>query len=262
MIHVSVCGHDSHHPKPCDISHSGGLNDHLLLLVKSNAWFYLDGERVDTQPNMVILFDKHIPIHYGCDQKNYNDDWIHFYITGGEEASLLPSLNIPLNTPYYPSDFHRLSRYVQLLTGEFRSHTQSTEQILDLLMHALLYSLKVAFSQPLDQQVHHKQYPNFYKLRTQLYSNPAISWNAVDMSAELDISTSHFQHLYQQFFGCSCQRDIISARLEQAKIYLARSEMSIRNLSYFCGYENELHFMRQFKKFEGMTPSEFRKTHQ
>lgn len=34
--------------------------------------------------------------------------------------------------------------------------------------------------------------------------------------------------------------------------------MSIRSLADFCGYENELHFMRQFKKFVGMTPSQYR----
>ena len=34
--------------------------------------------------------------------------------------------------------------------------------------------------------------------------------------------------------------------------------MSIRSLSDFCGYDNELHFMRQFKKFVGMTPTEYR----
>ena len=66
------------------------------------------------------------------------------------------------------------------------------------------------------------------------------------------------QNLYKQFFTCSCQQDIISARLELAKYYLTGSDMSIRSLSDFCGYDNELHFLRQFKKFVGMTPTEYR----
>lgn len=72
------------------------------------------------------------------------------------------------------------------------------------------------------------------------------------------LSLSYFQHLYKQFFDSSCQQDIINARLELAKYYLKDSDMSIRSLSDFCGYENELHFMRQFKKFIGMTPTEYR----
>ena len=44
------------------------------------------------------------------------------------------------------------------------------------------------------------------------------------------------------------------------KYYLAGSDMSIRGLADFCGYESELHFMRQFKKFVGMTPTEYRRS--
>ena len=51
MITVTNCGHDSHHPKPCDIEHTDGLPDYLLLLVKTDAWFFVDGKRCFTQPN-------------------------------------------------------------------------------------------------------------------------------------------------------------------------------------------------------------------
>lgn len=261
MIHVTVCGHDSNHHNPCDISHPNGLDEYLLLLVKSHAWFYIDGKRIETQPNMVIIFDKNVPIRYGCDERNYNDDWIHFYITGEQDNKLFSELNIPLNCPHYPVGFYRLSNYVKLLTSEFRSRSQNYEEILDLLMRAFLYSLKEVLSQPIVQELNHRLYGAFCQLRANIYNNPAYSWNAKKMSASLDISISYFQHLYKQFFNCSCQRDIINARLEQAKIYLTRSEINIQNLAYFCGYENELHFMRQFKKFEGMTPSEYRKAH-
>ena len=37
--------------------------------------------------------------------------------------------------------------------------------------------------------------------------------------------------------------------------------MSISSLAAFCGYDNELHFMRQFKKGTGMTPSQYREAH-
>ena len=56
-------------------------------------------------------------------------------------------------------------------------------------------------------------------------------------------------------------QDLISARIEHAKLQLRLSDMSVSSLALFCGYENELHFMRQFKKRTGLTPSQYRETH-
>lgn len=260
MITVTNCGHDSHHPKPCDIEHTDGLPDYLLLLVKTDAWFFVDGKRCFTQPNMCILFDKRTYIHYGRSISNYNDDWIHFDMNDDTPAQL-DLKKIPLNQPVYPADFRRLSLYAQLLTLEFHSPSVHHIQIIDRLMRSLLWSLDADVSSFHQNPQVHRHFVRFSRLRTRLYNNPSDSWSAQKAARSTGLSVSYFQHLYKNFFGCPFQKDIINARLEQAKFYLPNSSMSIRNLSEFCGYENELHFMRQFKKFEGMTPSEFRRNH-
>jgi AraC family transcriptional regulator of arabinose operon len=53
-------------------------------------------------------------------------------------------------------------------------------------------------------------------------------------------------------------QEVIMARIERAKFYLTTTDMSIKALSDFCGYESDLHFIRQFKKKEGLTPTEYR----
>lgn len=260
MISVISCGHDSHHPRPCNIEHADGLSDYLLLLVKTDAWFFVDGKRCFTQPNMCILFDKNTYIHYGRSVSHYNDDWIHFDLSE-DDAEFLKQLNLPLNHPVYPADFRRLSHYVQLLTLEYYAPTSYSEQIMDALMRGLLYSLAGDLSNARQNPQIHRHFVKFSRIRTQLYNNPSDPWAAQKAADQLELSLSYFQHLYKQFFGCPFQQDIIHARLDKAKFYLAKSNMSIRNLAEFCGYENELHFMRQFKKYEGSTPSEFRREH-
>lgn len=259
MIKISICGRNSHHPNPCDVEHRDGLPNYLLLLVKTGAWFILDGKLTRTRPNMAILFDRHTYIHYGCDQPDYNDDWIHFDMDKKDEDELFPILQIPLNQPIYLSNIHLLSHYIQLLGNAFHSRSPHGEQIADSLMQALLYTLDEELHIPQASNASHKYYLSFTNLRTQLYNNPSTQWSGEIMAESLCLSLSYFQHLYKQFFGCSCQQDIILARLEKAKFYLCSSDMPIGRLAYFCGYENELHFMRQFKKFEGVTPTVYRK---
>lgn len=258
MIKILNCGHDSHHKKSCDIFHSNGLDDHLLLLVKEYAWVYTNDEKCIVAPNSVLLFAPHTPIHYGCDTAGYNDDWIHFDFTNSD-IGLLDSFTFSYSTVLQPLDFHRLSDYAKIISDEFHSNGVYRENIIDKLMHIFLFALDEELKKSAGpSSVSPKYYSEFAKLRTQIYNSPAADWSVKQLAETLCLSCSHFQHLYSRFFGCSCQHDIILARITLAKFYLTTTDMSIYQLSILCGYETDLHFMRQFKKYTGVTPSEYR----
>lgn len=128
-------------------------------------------------------------------------------------------------------------------------------------MHIFLYVLNEELENAKEPSlaVPPKYYWEFAKIRTQIHNAPATGWSVNQLAGSLCLSCSHFQHLYRRFFGCSCQHDIIQARIKLAKFYLTTTEMGIYQLSLFCGYETDLHFMRQFKKYTGVTPSEYRR---
>ena len=232
MLYVNSCGHDSHHPRPCDIEHKNGLPDYLVLLIKKEAWIVLDGRRQQVRPNALICFPPHTYIHYGCDEAGYNDDWIHF-LPDQKEEGLLESLGLSPSRITYPYDFHRLSEYVRLLSENYHSSSAYREQIADSFLHIFLYSLKDALEGQSASLGIQKYYPDFSALRTQIYNNPAAPLRVPALAASLNLSLSYFQHLYREFFHCSCRRDIIAARLSLARYYLTNSGMSIQNLAHF-----------------------------
>lgn len=258
MIIINSCGHDSHHPIPCNIEHKEGLSDYLILLIKQESWIILEGKRQVMSPNSLILFPPNTYIHYGCDMAGYNDDWIHF-IPDDEDQLFLDNLNLPLCRLMYPFDFHKLSEYVRLMSDHYHTSSTHKKEILDAFIHIFLYSLQESIKKQFLSPGIQRYYPDFSRLRTQIYNDPAALRTVPELAASLCLSLSYFQHLYKQFFGISCQQDMITARLKLAKYYLTNSEMSISSLAGFCGYENDLHFMRQFKKFIGMTPSDYRR---
>ena len=47
--------------------------------------------------------------------------------------------------------------------------------------------------------------------------------------------------------------------MELARYYLANTALSVSETAALCGYDNEVHFMRQFRQRMGMTAGEFRK---
>lgn len=258
MIFVNSCGHDSHHRRSCDIEHKNGVPDYLLLLIKQEAWLDVNGQKQMIPSNSLICFPPYTYIHYGCNIAGYNDDWIHF-LPDAAETDTIQALLPPQCIILHPHNFHRLSDYVRMLSDAFHNNSRYRQELIDSFMHILLYALSEELEEPDNDPAVRKYYHEFARLRTQIYNNPSDSHTIPELADSMCLSLSYFQHLYKQFFACSCQQDIINARLELAKYYLADSEMNIRSLSDFCGYENELHFMRQFKKFVGMTPTEYRK---
>ena len=72
---------------------------------------------------------------------------------------------------------------------------------------------------------------------------------------KINLSRSYIQHLYKYFFGCSLIADLSASQIEHAKYLLSSTKMTVSSIS---GYENDVDFMRMFKKRAGITPTQFR----
>ncbi len=257
MITVTNCGHDSRHKNPCNIEHPRGLSDYLLLLIKSEAFIYFDGVKKNVPMGTIIIFPPDTYINYGCDVKGYNDDWIHFELKNSDK-NILKKLDLPVYKLLSAQDFHSISDCVRLICDCYHKSSGSSDTILDHYMHALFYTLYEEVKEKSRQGDFSGLYSILSDLRSGIYSNPSNRWSVESLAKDAGLSLSYFQHMYKKAFGMSASKDIINARLELAKYYLTTSNMSIHALSDFCGYENELHFMRQFKSYIGVTPTQYR----
>ena len=80
------------------------------------------------------------------------------------------------------------------------------------------------------------------------------------MAARLALSPSYFQTLYRAEFGVSCYEDVLRAKTSLAQYYLANTSMTVRQIAMLCGFENDVHFMRQFRKRTGQTALQYRRS--
>ena len=67
---------------------------------------------------------------------------------------------------------------------------------------------------------------------------------------------------FKSFFGTTIGQYIQHKRLTQAKEMLRYQSESIEQIAYQCGYDDANYFIRLFKKFEGTTPYQYRKSWQ
>lgn len=255
MIEVLRCGHDSRHTHALEMIHRAGIDHHLLLLIKSKAYVETENGIAEVFPGTAVLFDKNKKIRYGSREQGFNDDWIHFAVS--PEDPVLSMAQIPFGIPFTPLAFSDISQYVRLLVRERYLSSEWGPAIQDSLMRALLLKLKEQRQE--NPSEINRYYPALTKLREEILNAPGRKWEIPEIADRLHMSVSYFQHLYKTTFGLPCKKDIILARLSNSKFYLTETDMDISAVASFCGYEDEIHYMKQFKKFEGMTPSQYRK---
>ena len=82
----------------------------------------------------------------------------------------------------------------------------------------------------------------------------------LDTLAELSgYSPDHFRHMFKKKTGISPKQYVIQKRIEHAKLLLAAEDASIAYVAQSCGMSDSSQFTLLFKKYVGMSPSQFRR---
>ena len=68
----------------------------------------------------------------------------------------------------------------------------------------------------------------------------------------------YLSSLFKQHSGESLLTYLNRIRIEMAKNTLVSSNLSVKEIAYSSGFQDEKYFLKLFKKREGMTPSEYR----
>lgn len=79
-----------------------------------------------------------------------------------------------------------------------------------------------------------------------------------DISKYCNISSYYFSKLFKQEKGENYVEYLNRVRIENAKAMLSQGDSSIKEVCYSVGFSDPNYFSRAFKKYEGVTPTEFK----
>lgn len=257
-MNVRCIGLNSVYDENCSIKRSLTEKSFMLILMKSSGIFMLNGVECHAEKDTVVIYDKGAVQEYGSDGGIFLCDWIIF--DADDEADFLETLEIPLNTLIHCTDADFLSGIIRNIAVEFYSVSSRMTKMTESLMKTLM--IKISECSPMRRGVQlnvEPYYSGLAELREKIYRNPQLKWNVDTMAADVNMSRSYFQHIYREVFGVSCIADVISGKIEKAKEMLSETSCTVSQVAAMCGYENEEHFMRQFKKLVGVTPTAYRR---
>ncbi len=91
-----------------------------------------------------------------------------------------------------------------------------------------------------------------------IYKNYSKDLSLVALSKKFDISAGHLGLVFSKTFGVSISNYVTNVRMKYACNFLEDSDLSIKEISYICGFKSIEYFHYAFKTHMQMTPANYR----
>ena len=142
---------------------------------------------------------------------------------------------------------------------EFFSTAEYKDKMLNAYITELLCSLSRVIHDVNPPKVQTENFDKMREIRQKILSSPEKHWSVSEMAQLAQMSPSRFHSVYKSVFGTSPVKDSIDARISYAKSILNTENIPITIVAEKLGYSDHFHFIRQFKKETGKTPTEYKK---
>lgn len=104
-----------------------------------------------------------------------------------------------------------------------------------------------------------KAYYTVRKITEYIEKNFAMPINGSDIENRFFVNFDYANRMFDKYMNCSIIKYRNLVRVNQAKNRLSNTDMPICLIAEQAGFESLQYFSRLFKKFEGITPSDYRK---
>ena len=83
-----------------------------------------------------------------------------------------------------------------------------------------------------------------------------------DLAGQVNLNEQYFCRLFKKAIGRSPMEYINEYRIKQTRRLLEETDLPVTEICLECGYNNLGNFLREFRKYTGTTPLQYRKNHE
>lgn len=227
-----------------EVFYPSGYVDLAINISDGKAATIIDGHRRD-MPDVEVLGQLTVPTR----------------LTVAKGTSvLLARIQPHANALFLPPPTSAFTNYAVDLQGVFANesrefhdglvHAGSLEQKIKALDTFLIRKLKK------NEKMHKKA--NVIAQLCGAIVNARESFDLKTIANTYGLSTRYIQQLFLDVVGLTPRSYFSLQRFNKSVNLVLSTNMALTTIAYDCGYYDQAHFIREFKKFTGITPSEAR----
>lgn len=227
----------------------------LLMYIQSGSLTVtLDGIDYEAHANQFVYIDCYKPHGYHSDT-GWEAMWLHFdgLVARSYYEQIIEKTGNIFTLPYAVSCIKSLTNIYAMFSGSDSIHEPLiSKYIVDILTSFMLYTAES---------------PGQINSSSQISS--VVSYISEHFSEDLTVSSLaslvalspyHFIRVFRQETGFTPHEYLINTRMTAARFLLSSTSMTIKEICFQTGFSRESIFCTAFKKYNGVTPNEYRNT--
>lgn len=179
------------------------------------------------------------------------------------KSLLLESDTPPTEFPIFRPNFHDapIQHLLNLLMNEIQEGNPYGRIYVESLTHALAIRYLFLGDGPDEIRSESPALPGAVLKRVleHIRSESGSELSLLSLAKEAGYSRGYFLKMFHTATGMTPHRYILNFRVEQAKELLKNSEIALIDIAASCGFSNHAHLSRVFRRFTGVTPSNYRR---
>lgn len=223
----------------------------LMYLIKGSCLIQYQNEELRVSSGNFILLDCYQPHGY-CFDEDSDVLWLHFDGPLARSYYELLSVQGIVFSPSNPSPvIHNMEKLVDLFKKAMPIKEYMVSDRITQILNALLNSrsqAKTTFS--------HSEVIDNSLIYISKHFSEHLTMEA--LAANSNMSLFHFTRIFSAETGYTPYQYLIATRINSAKYLLRTPDLPIKDIAFSSGFSSESSFCSTFKKWEHMTPSQFR----
>lgn len=226
----------------------------LMYILKGTCTIEVNHQKFYAESGDVVLIDCYAPHKYGS-STSCEALWMHF--DGSVARAFYEEIYNQHGTV-----IHSSSKFIQTalhkICGNFRKSVPVSEPALSENITSMLNELLTSDTQS-KTAAHTGRIAQSITFISEHFSEDIPLELLADTA---NLSLYHFTRIFTRETGFTPHQYIIQTRLAAAKYLLKSSDASVKDIGFSVGFHSETSFCNTFKKWEKITPSQYRESYE
>lgn len=224
----------------------------ILYVVRGQGCCYVDDERVPLSAGHFALLDCYRPHRYGTDT-GWEILWIHY-----DGVLARDYYEAVVNTRcqvIFPQNPYALMRGLERIYRMYHHEKRANEALISKNIVNILTGFLTAQTPGETGQSHSAAIEELLSYITENIDQPL---SLEELARRASLSPFYFSRVFKRETGYTLREYLLKTRVNRAKFYLKTTSLSLKEISYRCGYGSESTFCTTFRHATGLTPMGYR----